>query len=77
MINKTLTNILMVMTGLFLLIIFGIFDEKKLNKLAEVCPINLVQNVDMHNDTRFLKQMGYSPKVYFFGIGNDRQEVIC
>ena len=41
------------------------FDEKKLKKLAEVCPINLVQNVDMHNDTRFLKTMGYSPKVYF------------
>lgn len=42
-----------------------LFDENKLKKLAEVCPINLIQNVDMHNDTRFLKQMGYSPKVYF------------
>lgn len=52
------------------------FDEKKLKKLAEVCPINLVQNIDMHNDTRFFKTDGIFTKSIFFGFGNDHQKNI-
>lgn len=42
-----------------------VFTEKQIKKLAEICPINLNQNVEMHNDKRFLSIMKYSPTVYF------------